>query len=101
MANPVVVECQHNVVKQVKSNTLSCDVLLLDSSKEYFQTYRVAGDASPSAPTNPNDPRIPASEEWVEMNEGYNSFRPSELSDLYIYCTSGDKDKSGFVRIDS
>jgi hypothetical protein len=101
MANPVVTAIAHETVVKAATNVLSCDIIILEASKKYFQTYRITGAAAPSAPTNKSNPRVPSTSEWVPMVDLVNNFRPSQASDLYIFCTSENDGLAGQVRVDA
>lgn len=101
MADPVVTAIAHETVVKAATNVLSCDIIILEAGKKYFQTYRLTGTAAPAAPTNLSNPRVPSTSEWAPMVDLVNQFRPSAASDLYIFCTSEDSDLDGQVRIDA
>lgn len=101
MADPVVTEIADKTVVKAAEDVTSCDVIILDESKEYYVTYRVTGESAPDAPTNADYPRIPFSEEWVRFNNIL-EFRPSVSSDLYIYSIDeSGNGVSGYVRVDA
>lgn len=100
MANPVVKEITHETVTLAASNTTSVDIMIKNSSKRYYQTYVLTGEAAPTAPDgDPDNYSVAVNRQWIPLSMS-NSFRPSAASDLYIYCTGTDSG-SGFVRVDA
>lgn len=97
MAAPVIVPCPHGVAKKVATNVVSCDVLIKQTAKVYYHTYVLTGAAAPAAPSNPDD----VTNIWFKANpETILNFRPSAASDLYLFCTGGDENVAGSVRVD-
>lgn len=100
MANPVVKEVPHETVTLASSNTISTDILVKNSSKKYYQTYVLTGQAAPTAPSgDPDDYSTAVNRQWIKLDI-INNFRPTAASDLYIYCTGPDS-SNGYIRVDA
>lgn len=99
MANPVVIEIPEGQWIKVAENVTLGTINRLTSDVNYYQTYRVTGQPSP---TNPTAGEIPL--EAVKMFESGNSEEIGSPTNIDVYILSSDNhlstSKVGKVRVD-
>jgi len=89
MANPVVISIPEWTWTKIAENVVTGIIDMLDSSMQYYQTYRVTGEAAPTAPSNLVIPT-----EAVRMFQQSNSEGISAITgiDVYVLALNTDDD---------
>lgn len=94
-----VIEIPHNTIVKIATSTLNTGITIMEGSKKYYRVPVVAGEDAPDLPVNLNSPRIPSESPWLQIPSYNSKFVPKVLSDLYIYCTGGSAELSGFLEV--
>lgn len=92
MANPSVTTLVDFTRTLLAENVASADVHILDSSKDYYWTYRETGGTTPTMPT---DRYSVAGTEWLFWRCTL-EVRPTANSDIYAFSIGAGK-----VRVDA
>lgn len=95
--NPLPIEIPHETIIKIGSALTFLDIQKLEGGKTYYRTYRDFGEDAPTLPSDPSNPRVDPSSEWTIMRDYITTFKSNAASDIYIYCTSGDKNKNGWL----
>lgn len=99
MATPVIIPVPEWTWVKVATNVITGSIHRLNSIVYYYQTYRLTGEAAPTAPVKGT---IPA--EAVRIFDQSNQIAISsvDLIDVYIMCANSDDDSTdaGSVRVD-
>ena len=98
MANPQIINIPEWIWTKVATSVTTGIIHRLESKVYYYQTFRLAGEAAPSAPVQG---AIPV--EAIRMfDQGEERISSSELLDVYIMGANSDDDAvdTGKIRID-
>lgn len=92
LANPSLQSISDFTVTQIASNITAINIFIVDQSAKYYFTYRLTGQAAPSAPTSSAEV---SGTEWIRFNNPL-SLTFGAAVDVYVIT-----DGAGKIRVDS